>query len=78
MSTQDKLSKKRLWIKDIFYPALVEYSKTETDYYIQQSIHANIGWVNCIESYNIEPTDEDIEEMTKMYKEATGEIDEDY
>jgi len=69
------MSENRQWISDIFYPALAKYNEEEKDFHIQQSINAHIGWVNCIENYDIEPSGKDMEEMQQMYRESQGDID---
>lgn len=61
------------WATTVFFDALVEYDKVETDFYIQQSINSCIGWCNCLRKYGIEPSEDDMVDMRAMYKEAKGE-----
>ena len=73
---KSKLSKNQKWIKDIFYPILIQYQKIESDYIVQQSINTYIGWVNCLNFYNIEPNKQDMSEIKEYYKIAKGAINE--
>lgn len=64
--------KKFIWMTTTFYDILCKYSDTEDDKFIQQSIWSYIGWINCIQAYNITPSKNDLKECKRYYKKITG------
>ena len=64
------------WATQEYYPELIKFNEEETDFIMQQSINASIGWVNCLQSYDIEPTKEDMDDFMLHYIQITGGDDE--
>jgi len=47
---------------------LYQYLEEESDRYISQSVNIDIGWVNCLIEYEIDPTDSDMTESYTTYR----------
>lgn len=62
-----KKKARRKWLKKLGDDLYV-YLEEETDRYISQSVNVAIGWINCIENYDISPTDDDMEQFYEYYK----------
>jgi len=61
---------KVIWLEDVYLPFLYQYAEDETDFYIQQSIHSDIGYVAAIREYNIDVNANDINDFKTYMKVA--------
>jgi len=60
------------WLNDVYKPAIQQFNIEETDFYIQQSINSSLGWLNCLNSYQISISQSDLEDFEADYIQWIG------
>lgn len=64
---RDKMTKVELKSKR---EMLYEWSEKDEDFFVQQNLWSMIGWINCLLTHNIKPSNKivkDLEALTEIY-----------